>query len=128
LRDEYSKVQELGGEVVVVGTGNPDLAQAFVEDDEIPFPVLIDDAAGAARAAAIKRVWFHQLFHPDSYSATIQAWKDGHRIGKPGKRTNQLGATFVIGPGNVINYEFRDAHSADHAPMGDVFAALRGAA
>jgi peroxiredoxin len=126
LRDEYPRVTAADAEVVVVGTGNADLARAFVEDDRIPFPVLVDDAALAARAARVKRVRFHQLFHPDSFPETIRAWQAGHRIGRPGKRTNQLGATFVVGPGNALRYEYRDRHTADHAPLGDVLAALAG--
>jgi len=126
LRDEYPKVEAAGGEVVVVGTGNANLARAFTIDDRIPFPVLVDDDAAAARVAAIKRVRFHQLFHPDSYAETIRAWQAGHRVGRPSKRTNQLGATFVIGPGNELRYEYRDAHTGDHAPTADVLAAIAG--
>jgi len=126
LRGQYLKVEAAGGEVVAVGTGNANLARAFIEDDRIPFPVLVDDEAAAARVAAIKRVRFHQLFHPDSYAETIRAWQAGHRIGRPGKRTNQLGATFVIGPGNELLYEYRDAHTGDHAPTASVLAALAG--
>lgn len=124
MRDEYPKVAAAGAEVVVVGTGNANLARAFSVDDRIPFPVLVDDDAAAARVATIKRVRFHQLFHPDSYAETIRAWQAGHRVGRPGKRTNQLGATFVIGPGNELRYEYRDAHTGDHAPTADVLAAL----
>ena len=126
MRDEYPKLAAAGGKVVVVGTGNANLARAFVEDLRTPFPVLLDDAAAAARVAAIKRVRFHQLFHPDSYAETIRVWQAGHRIGRPGKRTNQLGATFVIGPGNVLHFEYRDAHTGDHAPTDAVLAALAG--
>jgi peroxiredoxin len=126
LRDSYPKLKQRGAEVVVVGTGNADHARAFIADDGIPFPVLVDDDAAAAKVATIKRVWFHQLFHPDSYPATLQAWRDGHRIGKPGKRTTQLGATFVIRRGGNLAFEYRDAHAADHAPMAEVLAALGG--
>lgn len=126
MRDEYPKVEAAGGEVVVIGTGNANLARAFIADDRIPFPVLVDEAAEAARVATIKRVRFHQLFNPDSYAETIRAWQAGHRIGRPGKRTNQLGATFVIGPVNELHYEYRDAHTGDHAPMANVIAALAG--
>jgi hypothetical protein len=50
----------------------------------------------------------------------------GFRVGKPGKRVTQLGATFVVGPGSVVHYEYQDAHSADHAPLDEVLGALRG--
>ena len=125
MRDRYAEIAAQGGEVVAVGTGNPRLARAFVEDDEIPFPVLVDEAAEAANAAAIERVGIAKLFHPSSFAVTRRAWRAGHRIGVPGKRTNQLGATFVIGPGDVLRYEHRDAHTADHAPIGAVVDALR---
>jgi hypothetical protein len=36
----------------------------------------------------------------------------------------QLGATFVLGPGETLRYEHVDEHSADHAPLDDVLAAL----
>jgi peroxiredoxin len=125
LRDRYREIAGEGAEVVAIGTGNADHARHFVEDEKIPFPVLVDDDAAAARAATVRRVPFPKLFHPASYAGTRRAWRAGHRIGIPGKRTNQLGATFVVGPGNRVRYEHHDAHTADHAPVGEVLAALR---
>jgi peroxiredoxin len=124
LRDEYPKVKAAGAEVVAVGTGSASYARAFAEDDRIPFPVLVDDDATAARAATVERVGLLGLFHPDSFAETRRAWQAGYRIGRPGKRTNQLGASFVVGPGNALQYEYRDRHTADHAPIADLLAAL----
>ena len=124
MRDAYAEIRDAGSEVVAVGTGNPSFARAFIEDYQIPYPVLIDADASAARIAAIERVAFWRLFHPASYAGTRRAHRAGHRIGASGKRVNQLGATFVIGPGPALLYEHRDAHSADHAPMEDVLQAL----
>jgi peroxiredoxin len=117
-------MQRAGGEVVAIGTGNPSMALGFVEDYRIPYPVLIDADARAAKSAAIVRIPFWKMFHPASYGGTARAWRAGHRIGGAGKRVDQLGSTFVIGPGPMLLYEHRDAHSADHAPLGDVFGAL----
>jgi peroxiredoxin len=128
LRDRYPEIESRGAEVVVVGTGNARLARAFVTDERIPFPVLLDDAAHAARAASVRRVPFLKLFDPASFAGTREAWKRGYRVGIPGRRTNQLGATFVIGPDSVLRYAHHDAHTADHAPLDDVFAALAGEA
>ncbi len=124
MRGEYEEIQQRGAEVVTIGTGNADYANAFVHDEEIPFPVLVDDEAKAAHAASIERVSVFGLFSPDSFPGAWRAWKAGHRIGKPGARTNQLGGTFVVGPGPVVRYEHRDAHTADHAPIEEILAAL----
>jgi peroxiredoxin len=124
LRGRYDEVGVLGAEIVVIGTGDVRHARAFVEDEGIPFPVLVDDDAEAAKAASVRRVNFFKLFHPASYAGSLEAWSAGHRIGKPGKRVDQLGATFVLGPGSVVHYAHHDAHTADHAPLDEVFDAL----
>jgi hypothetical protein len=35
----------------------------------------------------------------------------------------QLGATFVVGPGDQVRYSHVDPDSTDHAPVPDIFAA-----
>lgn len=124
MRDAYPEVQRAGGEVVAIGTGNPSMASGFVEDYRIPYPVLIDADASAAKAASIGRMSFLGMFTPASYPGTIRAWRAGHRIGGSGKRVTQLAASFVIGPGPKLHYEHRNRHGADHPPLHAVLAAL----
>jgi peroxiredoxin len=124
LRDAYPEVQRAGAEVVAIGTG-PSMAGAFVEDYRIPYPVLIDADARAARAATIGRMSFLGMFTPASYPGTIRAWRAGHRIGVSGNRVTQLAASFVIGPGPKLLYEHRNKHGADHPPLDAVLAVLR---
>jgi hypothetical protein len=108
--------------VVAIGTGDVHYARAFVGDEEIPFMVLVDDAAVAANAASVRKVNFFKLLGTGTWRATRKTWRDGYRIHKSGKRVNQLGATFVIGPGPVVHYEHIDDDSTDHAPLEDVIA------
>lgn len=124
MRDLYADLRAAGAEVVAVGTGNPQLARAFVDDYRIPYPVLVDGDAVAARAAQVTRTGFLRMFHPASWAGTRRAWGRGHRIGAAGSRVTQLGATFVVGPGARLRYVHHDAHSADHAPPEEIFAAL----
>lgn len=138
MRDRYGEIQALGGEVVVIGTGDVGYARAFVQQDRIPFPVLVDDDARAAAEARVERVGLLRLFALPSLPATARALRAGFRIGRPGKRVNQLGATFVVSPGPAgeagagsgergarLLFRHYDAHPADHAPMDSIFEALR---
>jgi len=110
---------------VAVGTGSVRHAAAFVTDESVPFPVLVDDDARAARAASVRRVGFFRLLTDRrSREGAKRARAAGHRIHKAGRRVTQLGATFVIGPGAQVRYEHLDDHSADHAPIDDVVAVL----
>lgn len=125
MRGQHKEIRKRGADVVLIGTGNLLYAHAFVEDEKIPFLVLVDDEGEAARAAAVRRAGLIGMFNPASFPGGLRAWRSGHRIGKPGPRVDQLGATFVLGPGSKVRYEHYDRHTADHAPMSEIFAALR---
>jgi peroxiredoxin len=125
LRSHHDEITRAGAGVVAVGTGDERYARAFVAEEQVPFPVLVDDEAAAATAAAVKKVDFATLlFDSRSMRGALRARRAGHRIKRSGKRVNQLGATFVVGPGSEVHYEHVDAHTADHAPLSEVLAAL----
>ena len=129
MREHYDEIQALGADVIAIGTGSVKYAASFVEDEHMPFPVLVDDHSHAAHAAQVKRVNFWTLlFDKRSREGAKAAHDAGHRIHWPGKRTNQLGATFVLAPGNVVLYVHIDEHTADHAPVEVVLGVLRNAA
>jgi peroxiredoxin len=125
LRGRYDEITGRGADVVAIGTGSVRYAAAFVAEEHIPFPVLVDDDALAARAASVHKVGFFRLLTDRrSRPGAKRARVAGHRIHKAGRRVTQLGATFVIGPGDEVRFEHLDDHSADHAPLDDVLAAL----
>jgi peroxiredoxin len=126
LRERYGEITGLGGDVIAIGTGSVRYAAAFANDEQVPFPVLVDDHGHAARAAKVASVNFFRLvLDPKSWPGTRRAREAGHRIHRAGKRVTQLGATFVLGPGSRVRYEHLDEHSADHAPLDDVIRALQ---
>jgi peroxiredoxin len=125
LRDRYNDIRRVGADVLAIGTGDRRYAAAFVADENVPFVVLVDDHADAARAASVPRVPFLRLLTDRrSRPGTRRARAAGHRIHHAGKRVTQLGATFVLGPGSTVRYEHIDGHSADHAPVEEVLATL----
>jgi peroxiredoxin len=125
LRDQYAEIADRGAEVVAIGTGNVSYARAFVDEEHIPFPVLVDDDARAAKAATVPKMNFFKLVtNPNSRQAMRRARENGHRIHKAGRRVTQLGATFVVGPGDTVRYAHVDADSSDHAPLTEVLAAV----
>jgi AhpC/TSA antioxidant enzyme len=124
LREHEDEIEEKGADVVLVGTGDIRYAQRFVEDEKVPFLVLVDDDAAAARAASVRKATPWGLFNPKSFPGSRRARAAGHRVHRSGKRVTQLGATFVIGPGDEVRYAHVDEHTADHAPLPEVLAAL----
>ena len=110
--------------MVAIGTGDVAYAKVFVTDEQVTFPVLVDDDALAARAASVPKASIFSLAGPRTWGGSRQAHRDGFRVHRSGRRVTQLGATFVVGPGSRMRYEHVDAHSSDHAPLDEVLAAL----
>ena len=125
MREHDDEITSLGAQVVAIGTDDQRYADAFVREEQIPFLVLVDDDATAARAASLPTLNWFQLLHPRTWKATRETSKRGHHVHKAGARVRQIGATFVIGAGDRVRYEHMDADSTDHAPVEDVLAALR---
>jgi peroxiredoxin len=124
LRDLDDKITGAGAELVAIGTGDQRYAAAFVQETGARFLVLVDDESLAADAASVRTVGWYRLLHPSTWSRSREAYRAGHRVHKAGKRVRQLGATFVLGPGERVRYSHIDADSTDHAPVDAVLAAL----
>jgi hypothetical protein len=124
LRRRHGEIRSRDAEVVAIGTGDVRYAKAFVSDEEIPFPVLVDNDAAAASAASVRNASIFTLAGPRTWGGSRQAHREGFRVHRSGKRVTQLGATFVLGPGSRVRYEHLDAHSSEHAPLDEVLAAL----
>jgi peroxiredoxin len=126
LRDRYDEITGSNGEVVAVGTGDRRYAAAFVDEEHVPFPVLVDDDGLAAKAASVQKLNFFKLvLNRRGLAGMRRARRAGHRVHKAGRRVTQLGATFVVGPGNQVRYEHVDENSGDHAPLDKVLAAVQ---
>jgi peroxiredoxin len=113
--------------VVAIGTGGKRYAQAFIEDEAVPFSVLLDEEGAAAQIAGTKKAGAKTVLHPGQWAAGARSMLGGHRQRKPGKRPMQLGATLVIGPGDVVHYADFEDYAGDHADIDAVIAAARAA-
>ena len=120
MRQHHELIRGLGGDVVAIGTGDLDYALRFVADERIPYLVLVDDDGKAATAASVPEISWMQLLHPRSWRATWATYRRGHRIHAPGARVQQVGATFVVGPGDQVRYAHVDLDGPDHAPLDEV--------
>ncbi len=75
-------------------------------------------AAGLARSLAA-------AIHPRGAVRVIRALALGFGGGAIRGSTLQQGGTFVIGPGDVVHFEWRDRFTGDMAPISRIVAAIR---
>lgn len=97
---------------------------AFIEDEQVPFPVLLDEDGKAAEIAGTRKLGVGAMVSPAAWKSAIKTSRSGHRQQRTGRRPFQLGATIVIGPGNVLRYADYEAYAGDHADIDEVLAAI----
>jgi len=125
LRDHQREIEAAGAGVAAVGLGGRVYAASFRAETGIAFPLLIDEARAAYRAAGLRKATIWELFLPFNKAARARAAREGHRQHKLGKDPFQLGGTFVFAPGNRDLFAHRAKTYGDVAAIEDVLAAIR---
>ena len=111
--------------MVAIGTGGRRYATAFIDDEQVPFDVLVDEDGTAAEIAGTKRLGLVSLTRPAALKAGVRSRAAGHRQNKTGRRPFQLGATLVIGQGDELIFADFEDHAGDHADIDEVLAAIK---
>ncbi len=114
-----------GVALVAVGSGSTDGARRFAE--KLPFAgeMYVNWDLSAYRAFRLERgLW--KTLGPASVLRGIRAMMDGFRQGRTDGDLWQQGGVFVLGPGEKILFEHRNAFAGDHADLGAVIAASVG--
>jgi len=124
LRDHEGEIRARGARVVAIGLGDLAHARAFRAEAGFAFPLLVDAAREAYRAAALPSASLAHLFRRDLVTAGRRARAAGHRQGRTGAHPLQLGGSFVFGPGDVDRYARPSASFGDPAPIAEILAAL----
>ena len=123
LRDGYDEIQRTGARLTVIGNGQPWHAQAFREDEQIPFQLWVDPEMEAYRAAGLKR-GLTKVISPRSVGHAWRALRQGHRQTEVQGDPWQLGGAFVITTEGKTVYEQVSQEAGDHPRVRDLIAVL----
>lgn len=95
-----------------------------MEDESVPFEVLLDEDGSAAEIAGTGTLSKASLVSPRQLVAGTKALLGGNRQRNPGRRPFQLGATLVVAPGNRLLYSDFEDFAGDHADLDEVLQVL----
>lgn len=120
LKPHFAALKQAGLDVVIIGSGSPHFARAFVADLGLGepsaggVPVYCDEKRSAYAAASLVRS-FGSMIHPGAGLALVRAL---FACSKPSLAVQgdaqQQGGTFVIRPGGDVLFEYRSRYSGDH--------------
>jgi NAD(P)-dependent dehydrogenase (short-subunit alcohol dehydrogenase family)/peroxiredoxin len=123
LRDRLDEIRDLGAELVVVGNGAMNFAEAFREDFRLDSPLLVDPELRAYRAAGLRRGRVEAL-SPRLPMNAVRALLGGSRQGSVQGDIWQLGGVFVVRPGGELAYRYVSREAGDHPPVDAILEAL----
>ena len=124
MRGILDEIHARGAELVVIGSGAPFMAKAFVEDLGLTTPVYSDASLASYAIAGMKRGLLATI-NPKGMFHAWRAFRAGHRQTATRGDALQQGGVLVIAKGGEILYVYRDNEAGDHAPIEDVAAAVR---
>ncbi len=85
----------------------------------------VDTALSAYKAFELHRGLLATLSPSGLFSMMKAKSKYGLEVGSVEGDSTQQGGTFIIGPGDVVQYSYANNNPGDHAPMDAVLAALK---
>lgn len=131
LRGIVDDIHAAGAELVIVGSGSPQMAGFFAEDYGITTPVLTDPQRAVFRALRMRRPPRFAFLDPRAALPGLRALLHGHRqqfapMDALGDQT-QLGGVFMVFPGGEVAWAHRSMFAGDHPTNDSILKALQEA-
>ena len=128
LRAIVEAIHVAGAELVIVGSGSPQMAGFFAEDYAITTPVLTDPQRAVYRSLQVRRPSLLAFLDPRQFVPGLRALINGHRqklarMDALGDQ-RQLGGVFIVCPGGELAWAQRSAFAGDHPPNAAILEAL----
>lgn len=119
------RLDSSGIALVAIGSGSPEGAGRFMDRLGFFAEMYVNHDLSAYRAFGLRRgLW--ETLGPASIIRGIQAMMQGFRQGRPDGDLWQQGGVFVLGPGDLLLFQHRNASAGDHADLDAVLAAALG--
>jgi hypothetical protein len=124
LHRAQDEIESRGGALAFVGNGDLQFAREFQTALALRAPVYVDPSRVTYRALGMRRGLSVTIASPASWKNTLRALRSGFHQGTLQGDPWQNGGLLVVAPGGRIAFRHIDESAGDHAPLGDVLAAL----
>lgn len=127
LHDQRARIHGAGGELLIVGSGAPMFATAFVEDFKITTPVYCDPGLATYAAVGARHGLWSSL-QPRVWFKALRTLAKGFRQTRTAGEMHQQGGVFVITPDGTMPFRYLSRYAGDHPPVEAILGALEAAA
>lgn len=123
LRQHLDRIRSAGAELVVIGSGTPEMARHFQQQQAPDVPVYVDEERVSYQAAGLKSGVLRTL-SPVSAIRSLRALTGGFTQGAIQGDPWQQGGVLVVLPSGKVVYRYASDEPGDHPPVMEILNAL----
>ena len=128
MREREDELETLGIRVAVVTFEAGPLAQAYVRDSRLSWPLLVDRSRSLYAAFGMNRGrWWH-IFGPAAWWAYVKLLARGRRLQPTTGDIAQLGGDVLIDPQGIVRLHHVGLGPADRPAVESLLSVVRAAA
>ena len=102
LRQQQDRLDELNIKVKVVTFDNDSMAKAYVQENKLSWPLLLDTKRELYSAYGMEKGSLWSLANPVAIVRYVWLMLNGKNLGKPGSDLFQLGGDILIDPEGIV--------------------------
>lgn len=124
MREQEGRLRQMGVVVAVVTFDANFMAQAYVEQTGLVWPLLIDADRSLYRAYGMERGGWWSIYGPSSVWHYLKLIMGGRWLQSPGKDYRQLGGDILIDPDGIVRLHFVSDSPHDRPSVESLLAAI----
>lgn len=126
LQQHQSELERLGVRVCVVTFDDKTTARAYVEKNQLEWPLLIDAQRAFYAQFGMGRASMWTLIKPSTIWSYIVLWLKGVKPQKAGSDMHQLGGDVLIAPDGTLRLNHVSTGPHDRPGIGSLLDLIRG--
>ncbi len=127
LRPHEAELAELNIQVLVVTFQPPQLAQLYVEETQLPWPLLVDESRSVYAAIGMERGSVWNVWGPQNWGVYFKLMAKGRALRAPAGDVHQLGGDILIDPGGIVRLHHVGVGPADRPTVESLLEHVRDA-
>ncbi|NNC89999.1 MAG: hypothetical protein HKN82_16195 [Akkermansiaceae bacterium] len=125
MRGKQDELEAANVAVAVVTFDHGPMAEAYVRETGLQWPLLLDRDRGLYRACGMMRGKAWDLYGPPAIRAYLKLMARGRRLHRPGSDVTQLGGDVLVDPGGIVRLHHVGSGPADRPSIGSILGRVR---
>jgi alkyl hydroperoxide reductase subunit AhpC len=126
LQQHQSELERLGVRVSVVTFDDEPTARAYVEENQLGWPLLIDAQRELYTQFGMGRASWWTLIKPSTIWSYLVLWRNGVKPQKVGSDMHQLGGDVLIDPNGMLRLNHVSTEPHDRPSIDSLLNLIRG--